>query len=157
MAAEWTFRVDSKQIEKKLTELGKATQDWSKPLDDLGKDLIDFYGNKVFSSQGFLATHRRWKPLSATTLKLRKERRGHYANTPIMTDKILIWTGRLKNSFYRQVDRLKLVIGNNAPYFMKHQLGEGNVPQRKIIEVNAEVNKIIMDKLGKYLEDIIRK
>ena len=48
-------------------------------------------------------------------------RRGHYRNTPIATNKILIWTGALKNGFKKKVERMRLTISNNVKYFKYNQ------------------------------------
>lgn len=144
------IKFDGTAITKRLNTISKGMKDFKEPLEDTGKDLVEFFGNKVFQTQG-KALGENWKPLSAATLKMRAERRGHYANNPIEINKILIWTGALKGGIKKTVDKVKLTIENTVDYFKFNQ------PKRKMLGINREVIDIVIKNFEKYLNKLVNK
>lgn len=142
-----TITVDDRQVKKTLTSLNKQLGNMQKPLDDAGSDLLQYYGEEVFDTEGS-ALGVKWKPLSAATLKARRERRGYYAQTPVATNKILTWTARLRKGFKKKATRDRLVVSNSVDYFKYHQLGG-----RRMLGVNKNVVVIVL----KRLQDAINK
>lgn len=151
-----SIKLDDKEVQVALDKLADGIHDLREPLGDVGDELLGFYGKNVFKSQG-AASGGSWRPLSASTLKMRAERRGYYAQTPIETGKILIWTGRLKRGFKKKVERLRLTIDNPVKYFKHHQLGGGHVPKRPMLAITREVVKIVEDTFDAYIKKIIKK
>lgn len=149
-----SFKVDDKELRKKLTELDRANRDLKPVFDEIGQDLEDFYGVKVFQTQG-AALGKRWKPLAPPTVAMRAARAGYYSRTPVETNKILTWTGNLRNSFKRTVEKTRLIIENTATYFKFHQLP--GPKQRKVLGINAEVITIVLDKFQTYFNDSFKK
>lgn len=147
---EISIKFDDLEVQKTLQSLGDAFKNTKKPLTEAGNDLLDFYGKKVFKTQGG-ASGAKWKPLSATTLKMRAERTGHYAKTPKARGKILIWTGALQKGFVKKVSRTKLIIKNNVKYFKFHQRATGRPPQRKMLTINREVITIVIKIFNKHI------
>lgn len=146
---EITITADTTKVTKKLSGMAKGLSDFSKPLDLVGGDLLNFFGNEVFETQG-AALGEVWKALAASTLVLRAARSGYYKNTPIVTDKILIWTGNLKGGFKKEVKPLQLRIYNDDEKFKYHQK-----TQRRMLGVNAKVVTIVIDRINQYAEQII--
>lgn len=148
-----SIKLDDRQVIKQINHLSTGLKGYKKPLDEAGDDLLRYYGEDVFKSQG-KALGGKWKPLSAATLKLRKERRMHYANQPRTTGKILIWTGKLQDSFRKKARRTKLVIDNTANYFKFHQKkGKG---QRSMLAINKTVINIVLKRVDAYIKDLIK-
>lgn len=140
---------DGREIDKKLNTIIKGVKNFQEPLEGTGKDLIEFYGEKVFESQG-AALGEKWKPLAPATLMLRAQRRLHYAKPPIVTGKILIWTGALKKAFKKTVTKTRLVVENTSNYFKYNQ------PKRKILAINAKVIEIVLKNFHEYLTKLTK-
>lgn len=153
---ELHISLDDTEVKKKLNQLMGDIKDFKEPFNDAGNQLLSFYGKDVFKTQG-MASGEPWRALSATTLKLRAERRGHYANTPIATNLILVWTGRLQRGFEKTVSATKLVISNAVEYFKYHQQATGRPPQRKMLHINSKVIEIVVGAINDYLVKIIKK
>lgn len=153
---ELCITLDDTAVVKKLNQMASDIKDFKDPFTDAGDQLLSFYGNDVFKTQG-QAVGEPWRALSAATLKMRENREGYYRNPPITTNKILIWTGRLQKGFRKTVERTRLVIDNTVEYFKYHQLATGRPPQRKMLHINSKVIKIVTDSIYDYLVKIIRK
>ena len=50
--SEITFTLDAQEFTKKLNDLSDGVKDFKKPLDNVGNELLGFYGDDVFASQG---------------------------------------------------------------------------------------------------------
>lgn len=145
-----SIKYDTKEVQLKIKDMEQGLSDLTVPFQQTGDDLIKFYGKEVFESEGG-AMDGRWRPLSAGTILARAMRRGHYANPPIATDKILTWTGDLRNGFKKQVSRLQLVISNSVEYFKYNQ------PDRPMLGINQKVIDIVMKNITSYINKIVKK
>jgi len=141
--------VDDKKVVKKFNTMAKGVKSFKVPLTNVGNDLIEFYGKKVFDTQG-RAIGSPWRGLSASTIEARLDRRGHYSKSPIITNKILIWTGTLKKGFRKTVSKFKLTIKNNVKYFKYNQ------KKRPMLGINKEVINIVMEGFEKYIKKLIK-
>lgn len=142
--ADVTFKLDDKEFSAKLNKLTTCLDDFSKPLKKSAEELNDFYSNDVFESQG-KDLGEKWKPLAPSTILARQMRKGYYKQPPITTNKILVWTGKLKSSFKSEVSRLKLRIFNIDNRFPFLQ------PDRPMLGINKKVETIVMDNLTEHL------
>lgn len=153
---ELKISLDDTEIRKKLDQLAGDLKSYKKPFTEAGDELLGFYGGEVFSTQG-RASGEPWRALSPATLKLRAERRGHYANPPITTNKILIWTGALQKGFEKTVSATRLVVKNTVDYFKYHQQASGRPPQRKMLHINSKVIEIVVKAVNNYIVKSIKK
>lgn len=142
-----TLRVDDRQVQKKLADLSRLVKDTKPLLDDMGEDLMKHFGEQVFESEGS-ANGSRWRPLAASTLRARAERTGYYKRTPIVTGKILTWTGRLKSSFKKTVTRTRLTISNTQKYF------DYTSQKRPVFDINKTVIEIAIKAVEKHFKKI---
>jgi len=138
MALQVKIKMDDRQVTKKLNTVTSGMKTMKEPFTDIGNKLLDFFGKKVFSTQGG-AIGERWRGWSASTIEARLNRRGHYANSPISTNKILVWTGAMSKGFIKKVKRFSLEISNNVKYFRFNQ------KTRKMLAINKEVINIVID------------
>ena len=145
------FSLDATQVEKKIDSMTKGLKDFREPLDNAGGDLLKFFGDTVFQSQGAEAGAT-WKRLAQSTLYARAHRIGYYANTPITLGKILIWTGRLMRGFEKAVTKTTLIIRNGVDYFKYHQLS-----QRKMLTINSKVITIVVGHIRTYADKLVSK
>ena len=152
--ADLTFKLDATKVTKKLNQVSRDIKDFSEPFEKAGDDLLKFYKNDVFKTEG-RAIGDKWKKLSPATLMMRRDRVGHYAKTPKARGKTLIWTGKMQAGFRKKVGKLKLVISNPVDYFKYHQLATKR--QRKILSLNTKAIKIIMDRVNQYGRKILKK
>lgn len=144
------IKFDDREVQKKLADLERfAVQDTKKALNEVGEDLLDYFGTDIFKKQG--TSSQAWKKLSAATLAARAAGYGYYSQTPVEGGKILVWTGRLKKSFTKKVEPSRLTIGNSAAYFRYHQLGGGKTPKRPMLSIDSNVIKTTVSTLQKYL------
>lgn len=129
------------RVQERLTKLGASLHDFTAALETLGKQLILFYSNNVFISQG-QAIGQTWKPLATSTQVYKSK---HYPGTGP-----LVRTGALQHSFESTVTPSTLFITNTAPYFPYQQQGttEGpgrghNIPARQMLGVNTTVESMV--------------
>lgn len=131
------IRLDTREVDAKLGNLADLARDLRPIFSIIGDDLKGYFGGVVFEKQGVRGA--KWKSLSAVTQLKREKREGYYKNTPIATGQILVWTGRLKNSFDKQVEKSRLIISNSADYFKYHQLGTRKIPKRPMLVIDQNV------------------
>lgn len=140
---------DDKQFKRKIEKLDRNVKNFREPLENTGEELIDYYGRKVFNSQGS-ELGKKWQPLSTSTLLARQMRRGHYAKSARRTNKILIWTGNLQDGFKKKATSTRLVISNAVDYFKYNQ------PSRPMLGITKNVIKTVEKNIKKYLDNSIR-
>lgn len=145
-----TVSFNDQKLIKRLSTIGSGLESYREPLDEIGTELLDFYGGKVFESQGS-ELGVRWRPLAPATLKMRAERRGYYSNPPVDTNKILVWTGKLKAGFRKAVSRFKLVVDNPDPKFA------WNHATRPMLGITKKVTDLVVIKMEQYLRSLIVK
>lgn len=131
------IKIDDTEIKKSFSNLERGVKNFRKPLNNLGDDLVEEYGKRVFQTQGG-SSGESWKPLSAATLMMRSKKQGHYAKSG-GGSKILVWTGNLQRGFKKAVTKVKLVVDNGVDYFKYHQERGGKTPQRRMMYVNKEI------------------
>lgn len=145
----FTVNLDTSEVKQKMEEISKGLADLSEPLDNTGKELIEFLGEENFEKQG-AALDAPWAPHSVWTLQARARGYGHYAKQPIATDKILVWTGELKAGFTKQVERTTLTIENTVEYF------KYNIGKRQMMGLNESVITIIEKNFANFLQDLVK-
>lgn len=153
--SQLTISLDDTQVRKKLDALTRGVRDFRRPLDEIGDDMLDIYGNRVFQDQGVPAGEP-WRKLSVTTLLARQHRSGYYKNTPIVLGKILIWTGRLMRGFRKHVSPTRLVVDNTVPYFKHHQESRGRTPQRRMLFLNAKIVLGVLKRIEQHVNNTLR-
>lgn len=89
------------------------------------KDIIKHFKDQA-SPKG------RWKPLSASTIRMRRKGKGK-GSARILQD-----TGSLRNSVMpgiglKDLQRNRLILYTNIPYAKKHDEGFGSIPQREFM------------------------
>lgn len=141
--------LDKAEVDKILNDILRGLDDLSEPLESTGTEVIEFLGETNFEQQG-AALSAPWAPHSVWTLQARARRYGHYANPPIETQKILIWTGALKAGFTKTVEKTMLTIENNVDYF-KYLIGK-----RKMMDINQSILDIVQKNIIAFVEKIIR-
>jgi len=153
--SEITIKLDDTEVKKKIFALEQGIKDFQKPLSEIGDELLEFYGNTVIESQG-VEIGDPYRKMTAGTIRARLNRWGYYAQMPIRTDKILIWTGRLQKGFFKEVSKLTLKIGNKVPYFKYHQVSTGRPPQRKMLGITSKVIEKVVSKLNDYANNLLK-
>lgn len=144
-----TFTLDDREVTKKINSLADGVKSFKKPFETVGDELLGFYGEDVFASQGQLSGGK-WRNLSVETLKARKYGYGHYAKTPIATNMILVWTGTLKKGFKKAVTSTRLTIRNTVKYFKYNQ------PARKMLTINQYVIEKVTATFNEYLAKLMK-
>ena len=152
--ASLTFSLDDTRVRKKLSGLSAGVRNFKKPFDAASSELLEFYGEEVFASQGS-AIGEPWRALAASTLAARAGRRGYYRKPPVTTDKILVWTGRLKKGFAREVTSRMLRIFNDVPYFKYHQKASGSPPQRRMLAINKNVITKVIRHVQRHVRGLV--
>ncbi len=86
-----------------------------------------------------------WPPLAASTIA-RKKRFGK--------EKMLVISGRLKNSFVQFSDNDRVGIGSEVPYSKFHQEGTKRLPRRELLPRRADVEDIGLKVYNFYVSRI---
>lgn len=151
---ELSFQLNDAAVKKTFASLERSLSSYKKPFQKAGKDLVTFYGEEVFDSQGEAGSGR-WRKLAASTLMARERRSGYYAQRPVATGKALIWTGRLQKGIKDEPSDKQLRIYNDVPYFKYHQKAGGRPPQREMLVINSKVITTVSGHIFDYLESAI--
>lgn len=141
--------LDDTEVKRKLSSLGRNAKSYKQPLEDIGSQLQEYYGKKVFNSQGS-ELGQKWKPLAPSTLMARQMRQGYYAKSPVEKNKILIWTGNLRSAFKKKAESFRLTISNPDKNFKYNQ------PTRPMLGINNKIVAIVERTLKKYLDNSIQ-
>lgn len=124
----------------KLSGLMPALLDWTEALDKAGSDMVAYFSEQPFKSQGGVFGTP-WAALSPRTIAIKSELYREYAAQP------LIATTTMKNSFEHSATSTHLEVTNSAPYFVYHQstAPRHKIPRRPMFAVNDDVKGIIQD------------
>lgn len=145
-----TFSLDGRAVSKKLSAAASACSDFTVPFNLAADRLLKIYSVEHFEGQG--SFDEKWRPLAAATLKMRARRTGYYKQTPVEEGKILVWTGRLRSGFRKEVDQKSLRIFNDVPYFEYHQKGDGrHPPRRRMLKLTREYIEIVINEVNSFV------
>lgn len=149
--ASLKITIDSKTIDKRINKILSGIKNFKEPLNDASNELIKFIGKTNFEAEGKSLLGKTWKPLTVATLKMRKERRGHYARNPITTNRILTWTGALMKGFNKKVASMSATITNSVKY-AKHVS-----VTRPIMAINNKTLGVVIKPIQTYIHNLIIK
>lgn len=150
---QFTISLDAESVKRTLSKKMAAVKDWTPAFDRAGSEMLTEYGYQTFEEQG--PPGEAWRELSPATLKARLNRWGYYRNEPVASGKKLVWTGRLRAGFRKEVAPLMLRIHNVVDYFQYHQRGEGNVPKRRMLYLSQERVYALLREMYKQLRDAV--
>lgn len=127
--------------QQRLAKLSASFKNFSSALTALGKQMVMFYSQTVFISQGS-ALGKQWTALKPASQAYKSK---HWPGRGP-----LVRTGAMQEAFYDEVTPNTLFISNRASYFPYQQLGTSpgtgrghNIPAREMIGVNDTVEAMI--------------
>lgn len=140
-----------KELIKRLQNLNRSLIDFRPSMQQIGKELSQYFGGQVFSSQGGVLGVV-WPTLAASTRKYKMKYYPEYAATP------LIATGTMKGSFESNAGSRDVVIKNTAPYFKYHNSTEPRkkIPYRPMMLVNDDVKRIVRTVIQNDVKEKVR-
>ena len=107
-----------------------------------------------FKRQGELLAEGKWKDISPVTKARRRKgkREGHGR----FGDKILMDTGRLKQSFTTRFSYRGVYLGTETEYASTHEYGYKNIPKRRILpqQKDKTMMKILLKTTKNYIKQI---
>lgn len=145
---QFSVKINDDKVRRKLGSIASGVRDFSKPLDNASDKLLIFFGEDVFETQG-RAINKSWRALAESTLRARSRRTGYYAQPPIETNKKLVWTGRLKKGFEKEVSKLKAIISNSVKYFRYNQ------DTRPMLAVTDKVTAIVRKEFNNFIRRLL--
>lgn len=130
--------VGSEQAINKLKRATNGMKDWRPELSDVGQYLLDFYGTKVFATEGTIIGQN-WPELSP---KYQNWKNKHYPGKGL-----LVQTGRLQKGWQADVFPTMLHFHNDVPYARVHQWGSKakHIPQRMFFLIGEQQKKMMHD------------
>lgn len=150
-----TFSVDGRTVSKKLGRIAATCRDFTVPFNAAADRLLETFSVDVFNNQGDANAH--WRPLAASTLRARERGWGYYKQAGVAAmGTALIWTGKMRASFRKTVDRLSLQIDNTDPKFKYHQLGGSRngraaPPRRRMLYLSKQYITVVIDEIRDYV------
>lgn len=144
-----SFELNETKVQTKLNKALAGLKDMRKPFTASSEALIPYFSEAVFETQG-TALGQSWRKLAESTLRARASKSGYYSRPAIATDKILVWTGRMKSSYRSEIKRDQLRIFNVSPYFQYHQKGD-----RKMLGLNAFVIKTVKAEFNRFAKSLL--
>ena len=146
----------AEQLSRNLADAAIQISNLS-PVIDKALHIVEKRSDDIFSSEGAnLEKAPKWKGLAASTLKARANRWGYYKNGG-GSGKILDWTGKLKNSRTKKVEKDYGMFGFTADYAKYHQEGYGNrPPKRAIIDLDNKTIELIEKEFQKACEKALQ-
>jgi phage virion morphogenesis protein len=134
--------VNKQRLDLRLEGLREKLANLSPVMKILGVRMISSI-ERTFREQG--SPRGSWPPLTPKVRK-RYEKRGILAG-----HKLLILSGRLKNSIAFRAERNRLAIGTNVIYARPHQLGGGGIPARPFLVFRPEDPQRLQEAARDYL------
>lgn len=128
----------SKEVQQKIAKLGKSFYMFKSAMDDIGKEVSNYYENTGFASQGGVFGAR-WAPLNMQYAKRKFMR--YPGRSP------LVASGTMQKSFAHKATETSVTIGNTADYFKYHQSSEPRtkMPRRVTMGINSAVRQMVKD------------
>lgn len=131
-----------KQVNATLLSMKRRVEDWSPFWAQVRNLLIDRM-KQQFDTEGSRASA--WQPLSARYKSWKDQ---HYPNKTILR-----LTDRLYNSLTKiddpnmvyETNPQQMTFGTKVRYAAKHQLGEGRIPQRRILSLTTQDRRDIIE------------
>lgn len=116
-------------------------------MDALGKLTAEYAEGPIFNSEGGVIGAR-WQPLSTKYM--------NWKNKNTNQSSLLVFSGKMKDSFAWTAHSDYVEVGNNAPYFAYHQSSEPRtkMPRRQMIGFDETLKNQIKTKMR---SDITRK
>lgn len=124
MQVEIVLTAADKKVTNKLKALGQELTNLKETMDGIGEMVAEFAEGPVYMSAGGILGQP-WKPLS-DKYKLYK---GKHA----LSNNLLVFTGKMKDSFAWTAKENSVEVGNNAPYWQYTQLGTSKMAARPTI------------------------
>lgn len=140
-----------KETITKLQKLGQSLVMLQGAMNDIGKELTDYYGNQVFASRGGIIGEN-WDDLSPV-YKLSKAKK-FPGRSP------LVKTGAMQKSFIYEATHDSVTIANSADYFAYHQSDEprtSNLPRRQMMKVTPDIKKLISQIIDQDINEKIKR
>lgn len=125
-----------KELLRGLKKLGQELYMLKSAMEDIGKDLSDYYSNEAFASQGGVFGTP-WPRLSSKYAS--RKARIYAGRSP------LIASGKMKESFDYKADNTSVYISNTAKQFKYHQSSAPRLklPRRAMIGKNRAIVDIV--------------
>jgi phage gpG-like protein len=151
----------SKEVQAKLTSLGKKLERLDNAMRRIGDQLSRYYANDAFNSQGGVFNNN-WPALADSTIKsrLHASRRG---GSILSRSYIPLVSGQpsgMRDSFTYAASSSQVVVGNSKDYFKYHQSSREprtRLPRRQMIGVNTRVKEIVRDNIQREVEQKLRE
>lgn len=133
-------------VKARLVKIGDGMIHTQPIMAEVGKELQMYYSGVAFSSQGDVFGAP-WAPLSAK-YEAYKGSLNHATKTrsvPLIKGQILVWSGKMKDSFGYEATGSGVIVGNTAPYFKYHQSAEPRekIPRRVMLGINDSVRTLV--------------
>ena len=121
-------------------------------------DIVEKRTDDIFSKDWQnVITSNKWKALSPSTKKARKNRTWYYKKAPSWRVWILHWTWNLLNNKSKIIKRLSWILKYNAPYAWYHLNWDWKLPKRKFLELDPKTKTLIVKALQKKIVKDIQK
>lgn len=123
-----------KQLSRYLRDVELSMAEWREAITG-SIELVQKRSEDIFNSEGSIVEKAGgvWPGLAASTKRAREKRWGYYKQAPSGGGKILSWTGNLKNSKVKEIEKKTGLFGFTASYAGYHQNGSGNRPPKRAI------------------------
>ena len=141
IAIAWSIEGE-KQLSRQLMGVSDAAGNLGVPFKRVTKKLKKVYSNDVFRTRG-RAVNARWAALSPRTVIKKR------------TNKPLIETGRMKQSFRAKSGKDYAVIWNPTPYFAYHQSNQPRqkIPRRVMLALTPQHRALVARELNTHLKN----
>lgn len=138
------------QVSRNLRVLSKWVTNM-KPFFSETINIVEDRSNELFKTSGSnVEKAPKWKPLSPSTNRARKNKRWYYKRTP-RWPWVLRWTRRLQEDVTKTVNKYSWSFKFNSPYAIMHHRGWKNLPKRALIDLSNKTNTKIVKSLQKLI------
>lgn len=144
---EFTIEIKGvSNLQAKLNRLERTLLDWGDAMAAIGKAYQAYFSSVPFASRGTIYGSK-WPDLNPAYKSWKAKK---FPGRPM-----LIRTGKMADSFTFRSTRNDMRLSNTAPYFEKHQKGEG-VPQRIVMALTEERRKAAIEILSQELSKKVK-
>lgn len=139
---------DVKELQSRFIKLANKCDNITVLLKRIGINVMNEI-SKNFREEG--NNGDKWAPLSATTLRSRR-------NKNKSTVKILQDTGtHLRSTFTPEISGKSVHVGTPTEFAPAHEYGQGRLPKRQMLPTSARGLEIAIDVAESYINDSVRE
>lgn len=136
---KYLFHAEMKLGENRIREFGKRLRDVTLPLSGFWREKEKLIERQFDTNSDPFGNA--WTPLKASTIRQKKQNK----------DKILTHYGKMRRQFKAKIEKVGILIYNEAGYSGFHQTGTKKMPRRLLLAITPDDVKRMKTLINTYM------